>query len=210
MDFVPGKHFFEVGVEAARDLGYAVASFHGRSVAPLRGCLDEPHWTSYFRDRLVSQFNVAESSAPRPLVARLRVLLDKIYELGQSQAALLEGPGRCLVHGDLIPLNMMHGEQGCLFIDWELGRLDYPEWDLCALVKSLRFDTDSYATFRKCYGREVNEKRLRLVSLLHYANVALWRMAAFYGRGEYRDGSTLFLGELEEEVSWLEENSSSK
>lgn len=74
---------------------------------------------------------------------------------------------------------------------------------MISIDKAFRFEEGARERFENAYGRSLDSKKLRFFSLLHYANVALWRVCSFYVRGENRDIAEKFLTELDQEIAWI-------
>lgn len=206
MEFIPGTPLFEMDEQAAVAFGSALRQVHSTCITESGGLLEKPSWEEYYRNRLLTQFEFAKDKAPHSLCQEMGRLLQKIQGLGFRIADKPHEMQRVLIHSDLIPLNVIQGIQECKIIDWELGRIDFPEWDLCSVEKAFRFTKESKAAFYRAYQKEWDPSRFKLISLMHYSNVALWRMCSFYGRGENQKIKEKFLAELDQEIQWIREN----
>ncbi|HNY29509.1 MAG TPA: aminoglycoside phosphotransferase family protein [Fibrobacteria bacterium] len=203
MEHIEGEHRFELDVRSARLLGAALAAIHRTDLASLADFLEKPSWQDYFQDRLIPQLEEAREVAPSPQIRELQVFLERIRRLGQELDTRSLHGRSALVHTDIIPLNVIFQADRCRIIDWELARIDAPEWDLCSALKSFVFAPRARDALLDAYGTAPDPDRLRFVSLLHYANVALWRLCSFYRRGENQSIRAKFLRELDAEMDWI-------
>lgn len=203
LEHIAGEHRFELDDLDAARLGTALRCIHGTDLAKLKNSLESPSWSTYFQDRLLSQYAKAKDVAPSGQAQEMKRCLDRIHALGSDMKQNLSDRDKTLVHTDIIPLNAIFQEDRCRIIDWELARLDFPEWDLCSAFKSFSMAPSAKEALLKSYGRSLDQDRLRFVSLLHYSNVALWRLCSFYLRGENQSIKAKFLRELEEEIEWI-------
>lgn len=203
LEHVAGEHKFELEeVDAAR-LGTALRCIHDTDLAKLNSSLESPSWSTYFQDRLSSQYTKAKDVAPLGQVQEMKRCLDRIHAMGLDMQQNLSDLEKTLVHTDIIPLNVIFQEDRCRIIDWELARIDLPEWDLCSAFKSFSLSAPAEEALLRSYGRALDPDRMRFVSLLHYSNVALWRFCSFYLLGENQSIKTKFLRELDEEIEWI-------
>ncbi|MBK9577648.1 MAG: aminoglycoside phosphotransferase family protein [Fibrobacteres bacterium] len=203
LEHIAGEHRFELDDLDAARLGTALRCIHGTDLAKLKSSLESPSWSTYFQDRLLNQYAKTKDVAPSGQVQEMKRCLDRIHALGSDIQQNLSDRDKTLVHTDIIPLNAIFQEDRCRIIDWELARLDFPEWDLCSAFKSFSMAPSAKEALLQSYGRSLDQDRLRFVSLLHYSNVALWRLCSFYLRGENQAIQAKFLRELEEEIEWI-------
>ncbi|MCB9495429.1 MAG: aminoglycoside phosphotransferase family protein [Fibrobacteria bacterium] len=204
MEWVQGRHLHRLDRVAAAMLGRTLGGLHSRTRVDLPAQLASPSWADYLESRLESQWEQAREAAPSAMVEESRGFLRRLGTFAAGFGA--DDEGRCLVHTDLIPLNVVFTAEDCRIVDWELGRIDHPEWDLASLDKAFVFEPGARAAFDAAYGRLPDPDRLRLVGLLHYSNVALWRMCSYWVRGENRENADRFLAELDEEIEWIRRN----
>jgi len=203
IEYIAGEHKYKLNNDEAAQLGKALKSLHDTDVADLAGIVDRPSWEEYFHQRLMSQYLNAKGIAPSAQVDEIKSHLDKIYEFGISIKNKLSIQDAVLVHADIIPLNVIYESRRCRIIDWELARLDFPEWDICSVFKTFDFPGNSKTAFTEAYQKKIDEDRYLLISLLHYSNVALWRLHSFYCNGENADIKDKFLMELDAEIEWV-------
>lgn len=206
MEYLEGSHPFALDEQTAFSLGMALKQIHGVDIHEYRNRLESPKWDEYYRNRLLSQLSFAKKTAPDALCKAMDLLLQRIKALGEGLGPLWDEKDKVLIHSDLIPLNVIFSDGICKLIDWELGRMDYPEWDLCSVDKAFRFTIESRKQFYEAYQKEIDLDRYKLISLMHHSNVALWRMCSFYGRGENQQIKEKFLGELDQEIQWIQQN----
>ena len=205
-EHVGGVHMHTLDVRHARLLGERLRVLHSQPATVFEDVAERLDWRDYLASRIHGQLDLCRSIAPEPLVEAFVGIIDRIAALGGNLSDDLGGRTRSLIHGDLIPLNVLFtDDKGCL-IDWELARLDHSEWDLASVAKAFRFADDAQDAFWEAYGSVRNPDILGFVSLLQYCNVALWRACSYYVRGENRHIATKFLAELDDELLWLHAN----
>jgi len=203
VEYIAGEHKYRLSDDEAAQLGTALKTIHGTDVTDLAGIVESPSWKEYFHQRLMSQYLNVKGIAPSAQVDEIKSHLDKIYEFGSSIENKLSIRDAVLVHADIIPLNVIYENGKCRLIDWELARLDFPEWDICSVFKVFDFQGHSKDAFAEAYQKKIDEDRYLLISLLHYSNVALWRLHSFYCNGENADIKDKFLMELDAEIEWV-------
>lgn len=204
IEYVSGKHKYALDDNEAAQLGKVLKHLHGIDIGKLSGITEKLSWNEYFHTRLMSQYNNVKNIGPSSQINEMMRNLKKIHEFGIMIESSLSFQDAKLVHTDITPLNVIYGEYECKMIDWELARIDFPEWDICSIFKSFEFTETSRSAFLEAYQGKYDEKRYLLISLLHYSNVALWRLCSFYCKGENRRIRRKFLGELNDEIEWIE------
>jgi len=202
-EYIEGSHLYELNNTSASLLGNILNKIHSISITDLKDKLERPSWNDYFENRLMSQFNIAKAAAPKYQIDEISDCLQKISIYGKSIDKKLTAHSVSLIHSDLIPLNIIFNNIGCRIIDWELTRIDFPEWDICSILKAFKFTDDSITQFLNSYKIRIDQQILDFVSLMHYSNVVLWRMCSFYCRGENQSIKDIFLDELECELNWI-------
>jgi thiamine kinase-like enzyme len=205
LEHIAGEHRFELDDLDAARLGKALRSIHDTDLTKLKSSLESPSWSTYFQVRLLSQYAKTKDVAPLGQAQEMKRCLDQIHALGSDIQQNLSDLDKTLVHTDFIPLNVIFQEDRCRMIDWELARIDFPEWDLCSAFKSFSMTPSTKEALLQSYGRSLDPDRMRFVSLLHYSNVALWRLCSFYLRSENQSIKAKFLRELEEEIEWIKD-----
>jgi hypothetical protein len=121
--------------------------------------------------------------------------------------ASLENATRCrsLVHGDLIPNNIILDKNGVFrIIDWEGVRYDSPESDLATFVKAFNFTQKQIEDMLTSYSAPFNRKVFNFRLLTHYLQVISWRLGVqlqHISENEFEAA----LSTLENELSTAEE-----
>lgn len=83
-----------------------------------------------------------------------------------------------LVHGDLIPRNILFTSQNRVsIIDWEGARMDTPEADLATCIKAFGLHGEEQNLLIQAYGHPIDPAILDIRLLLHYLQVVAWRLA---------------------------------
>ncbi|GEM_PF-1741152 len=203
LEYEPGEHRFNLDAKSAQLLGQLLREVHLTSTTELASKIPTLNWQSYFNENLLAQLAEASRRAPHGLVCDVEDILYRVRQKCKENESIWNESSLVLVHSDLIPLNVVFRAQEVRFIDWELARLDFAEWDICSVRKAFHFVEDSYAQFLQGYGLPINTMRLQLVSLLHYANIVLWRLCSFYVRGEQQEKVEQFMKDLDDELLWL-------
>jgi thiamine kinase-like enzyme len=94
--------------------------------------------------------------------------------------------GDRLVHGDIIPENLIRGRSGLWLIDWEYGGIGIPEIDLASVMANADLDSDEAAAFLAAYGssdmQRVEQQRTALI-----VREALWCLTQMRHAGEAGD-----------------------
>jgi aminoglycoside phosphotransferase (APT) family kinase protein len=205
MEFVPGEHRFDLDGPSATTLGRALRQIHLQTNGSPFADLASPTLETYVHTRLIPQLDVSRLKAPPALHETVAAWVRDMLSMAALFDADRESSSahRCLVHTDVIPLNVIFKDSQAVLVDWELARFDFPEWDLASVEKAFRFGPDARVQFDRAYGLPIDAERLKLVSLLHYANVVLWRLCSFYARQENREHADFFLSELRDEMEWI-------
>ncbi|MGF7158811.1 thiamine kinase-like enzyme [Rhodoligotrophos appendicifer] len=60
--------------------------------------------------------------------------------------------GTCLVHGDIIPENLIRTEGGIMLIDWEYAGLGIPEVDLASIIANCDLTAPEIGNLLEAYG----------------------------------------------------------
>lgn len=205
LEHVVGKHNYVLNEQDARFLGNTLKCLHEIDVLQMPDKIETPTWKDYFNQRLMSQFEIVKYKAPHNQIHLINENLGKIYSFGNSIDYKLNCVDVKLIHSDLIPLNVIFESHGCRIIDWELARFDYPEWDICSVFKSFQFGDLAKKSFFESYQLKIDEDRYMLCALMHYTNVALWRLNSFYCKGENQAIKDKFLMEIDEEIAWVKD-----
>jgi len=192
---IPGRHPPGLGPKAAAELG--------RTLARLRQIDFGPHlawrsWREFVSDRIRTPL-AGCARAPEEALARISDALDR----AERKAAVgdrLDGLPRGVVHGDLIPLNLVERVRGAMWLlDWENPRLGSLCWDLAGVRKAFRLDAGAWETMIVSVGEVVPPECVDFADALQNLQVATWRIETWWGRGIHTAGS-LFLEELDREL----------
>ena len=203
-EYVPGIHLHRLDAKAASELGTALARLHSLPIGPFCGTLDQPTWRTYVQDRITALLEHSRAATPEPLHGEIRTMVALVVKQGERLNNRLEARRHCVVHTDVIPLNVIAtSDRGMVLIDWEWVRIDVPEWDLASALKAFPMEPDALAAFWEAYGMGNHPEILEFVSILNYLHIVAWRTCAFYADGEYRDVADKFLADLEVEMDWL-------
>jgi aminoglycoside phosphotransferase (APT) family kinase protein len=191
-----GEH--RTGLDPAR------AGALGRTIAVLREkargiSLEKGSWASFARNYIGGSLEGAKDGTPASLMARFESLLASLERFA-AVGNLLDALPAGLVHGDLIPLNLIEGPDGSFsLIDWEQARLASAAWDLAGARRSFRMEPDSFAAMRAGLGESLPDEAIEFAAALYNLHVAAWRADTWYGRSERHFGD-YFLIELEAEL----------
>ena len=131
----------EVGEAVTDALAATLAAVHGETAASagvkaLSGVLTgEPPWICIIGEQAETVMPNM-SGGVREVVAQLRAMPELLHGLAQLGR---QWPQRCLTHGDMKWDNVMVEEQGdgervLRLIDWELGNLGDPLWDVAGAL----------------------------------------------------------------------------
>jgi aminoglycoside phosphotransferase (APT) family kinase protein len=200
-EWLKGKHLFHLDLRSARALGKRLSQLHALPLDGLAPDLEVVEWNTHL-ERFRSRWARASLCIPLPLRHRFGSGLEGMEMLG-SKLAIQDA--MVVVHGDLIPLNLLFSLDGdCRLLDWELARIDHPAWDVASILKAFHFNTGALEAFFHGYGTRIEPATLSFFTGLESLRVALWRMEAFYVRGEFQDVAEQFLCELDEEIQQVE------
>lgn len=202
-EHVVGTHDHILDATKAELFGRVLGRLHALPVEHFGDVVPRTQWREYIATRIDTQWALCRESVPQWIQDEMPGLIAQIATLGNKLASHLEARAPSLVHGDLIPLNVLSTPDGCRLIDWELARIDSPEWDIASVLKAFEFPDGSIDSFWRSYDLPCDPDILRFVSLLQYCNVALWRCCSYYVRHENHDIAPKFLSELEQEIEWV-------
>jgi len=134
-----------VSTDVARQIGALLARWHARTV-------NAPSVTAPFLDRrafvelrIEPYYGAIEAAHP-----------DLASTIAQYAARLLE-PGRCLVHGDYSPKNLLVGDGRLWLIDFEVAHVGDPTFDLAFMLNHLflkaihRHEREPYREFASAF-----------------------------------------------------------
>lgn len=202
-EHLEGTHDMVLDEHRAEQFGRVLGRLHAQPVERFADVVQRTGWRDYVSSRILPQWEICREHVPLEIASEMPGLIQRIVRLGDTLAERLDSGTPALVHGDLIPLNVVFGSGGCRLIDWELARVDLPEWDIASVLKAFVFPDNSLDGFWSAYGAPCDPEVLRFVSLLQYANVALWRCCSYHVRGENSEIAPKFLAELHDEIAWV-------
>ncbi len=202
--FVEGAHPFQLDQTQAGALGRTLRAIHATETSAFGNFLEASDWEAYLGVRVKSQWERARADSPPKTHAEVGTMIAAAFALARKLALRLSERKHCLVHTDVIPLNVIATpEQSMVLIDWEWARKDMPEWDIDSALNSFKMDQAALAAFHEAYALGYDAEILEFVGILSRLNIVCWRLKAYYAEGEYRDKSASFLADLNEELNWL-------
>lgn len=171
--FVEGSHLFSLNNQQLEHLGKTIAIYHNSSYKQFNFPRDS--WLDFINVRI-----------PRPEQKNDELRLCEAFDLWIEQAKLRgamvyanrSSAQKVLIHGDLIPLNILFDkDNAATIIDWEGVRIDDAEADLATFIKAFRLTEDNKITFLSRYERQIDQTVLNFRLLLHYIQVIGWRLS---------------------------------
>ncbi len=172
LDPVDGEHPYVLDNALLSAAGRAIAAYHTGSAV-----IDEvpvEQGVSFITDRILQ----VERYGGR---VDYRERYEKIYGslLSYADQFPLGDRGRMvLVHGDLVPRNIISEPGGALrIIDWEGARYDIPEADLATIVKAYHIEGERRERLFAAYGLPVDHALFNFRLAVHYVQVLAWRLA---------------------------------
>lgn len=200
IEFVEGVHPPTLDTDAVRDIATVIAAYHTYAtpvpMVPAETC-------GGFIANSVMQ--VPGTCCQPDHLDRFNTLLTLVLRLARYFGSGNAHERNVLVHGDLIPLNIIADRFGFLkIIDWEGVRYDAPEADLATLVKAYRMDEMQREHLFAAYGLPVDRTIFTFRLAVHYLQVIAWRLAIQLPR-EREEHYTAAVAELEEEFAVAEE-----
>lgn len=206
--FVEGRHPFDCFESHLENMGRTVAAYHG--IVPSDNLIPEEDGRLFLKKRVLDLSGVSN-----PLTPRFQHALESVSRIADSDSGSIDSDDpsadrsskknrSVIVHGDLIPNNMIINKEGKLtIIDWEGARVDAPEADLATLFKAFHLRGESLRTFLSGYGLPVNPQRLWFRSLLHYLQVIAWRLKCQIPEAP-SESKTAFQQDCEQEMVYVE------
>ncbi len=196
IEYIEGTHPFALSEEQLVNFGSLIGGYHGyEQRVPM---VPVETYREFLANRILA---VTETGDNYEYYSRFHHLSTQAITLSEAMGEKLVASRVVLVHGDLIPGNIIVDRFGFLrIIDWEGVRYDAPEADIATLVKAFYLDEKEIALFEKGYGMPVDETMLYFRLAVHYLQVIAWRMAIQLPRE--KDGrNTAVKAELEEELT---------
>lgn len=196
--FIDGRHEYLPSAEKITTLAQSIAKYH--TYPRMLEQLDEEDGAEFINKRILP-VNMNDSN--RPYIDRYKSLFVKVgglceyYGRGQRK--------KVLVHGDLIPLNIMFTDNNSvIIIDWEGARYDEPESDIATLFKGWKLDAAQQESFLAAYNLPVSKKTLNFRMVLHYVQVIAWRLSIQLTGDNTEEQETEIMKEIEEELVFAE------
>ena len=173
LEFAEGRHPFVFQGDMMRNVGAVIARYHQIdepvAAVPVETC------RNFLENRILQVPGMLCRKAHLGMFNRCyRTALD----CTERMEPLLNSGRRVLVHGDLIPLNIIADRFGFLkIIDWEGARYDAPEADLATLVKAFGLNDAQTEELFAAYGLPVDRTVFLFRLAVHYLQVIAWRLA---------------------------------
>jgi aminoglycoside phosphotransferase (APT) family kinase protein len=196
LERIEGRHPYELDPDQARSLGACLRRI--RSVPLAR--LPQRTWRGFVEERILSPVrSLVGTSVPTEVVDRFHGLLARVEELRERGDDLdAHSPG--LVHGDLIPLNLIEDGHGSMhLLDWENPSRGPAAWDLAGIRKAFRLEGGAWNALLESVGEPVPTVLLDFAEGLLNLQVAAWR-AQIWWLQENRVAGEHFLEELDLEL----------
>jgi aminoglycoside phosphotransferase (APT) family kinase protein len=184
-------------------LTHASAHELGRTLAGLRkvefgSLLPSRAWWRFVEDRIRHPLSKA-GSAPPDLLDRFSRLIEQV-ERDPALGGLLDSLPPGVVHGDLIPLNLVEKPDGTFSVlDWENPGIGSACWDLAGVRKAFKLDPGAWEALVRALGEPVPEQAIDFADALQQLQVAAWRTETWWGH-ENRSAGAYFLEELGQEL----------
>jgi len=196
----PGTHRFTLSNDDLSALGKTIASYH----YPVRTLSGLPHETALsFVNNFLLPVPLQPCNATYTDQFTLLVLQTKSLLAAKHDPMMITSP--VLVHGDLIPLNILFTARNKVsIIDWEGARIDSPEADLATCIKAFRLNEEQQQQFLQAYGHPLDPVQLKVRSLVHYLQVVAWRLAIELPLSQETNQVERVEKEIEEELQYAE------
>lgn len=137
-------------------------------------------WKAFMEERILRPGSAGDWGTHfSELCDGMRSAGDLLYgDLLYRVLPVAERPLPVIVHGDLIPDNMLVLADGSIrILDWEGARLDEPEADLATAIKGFGLVGAARAALLRGYGLPLRGPVLEFRLALHALQVAGWRLA---------------------------------
>ena len=195
LERVDGLHPDRLTLASAYALGRTLAGLRKvdfGSLLPLRT------WRTFVADRIRHPLSKADSARPDQL-DRFSRLLERV-ERNPALGDLLDSMPAAVVHGDLIPLNLVEKPDGTFFVlDWENPGIGAACWDLAGVRKAFKHDAGAWNALVSSLDEPVPDECIDFADALQQLQVAAWRAETWWGRGIH-SGGAFFLEELDQEL----------
>ena len=197
---VSGIHPFELNDAALCAAGRAIASYH--TGVPKIDEVPEESGAGFITDRIL---RVRKFGGLHEFHERFDCLYTAVLVAARQEEMTPDYRKLVLVHGDLVPRNIIMHPSGVLrIIDWEGTRYDVPEADLATFVKAYHLEGTQRERFFDAYGLPVDRMLFDFRLAVHYVQVIAWRLAIQLPH-ERGDRYNEAIAELEKEFSTAEQ-----
>lgn len=199
LERIEGRHPERLDLPSTERLGEAL-----RALRQVDSAVDGDRlgWKDFAEDRIRSVVSKA-GSAPPEVVERF----DRLVEVAlgpEMPGPLLDALPGGVVHGDLIPPNVVEDRQGIMWVlDWENPRWGSICWDLASIRKTFPLLPGAWDALVRSVGEAVPLAALDFADALQQLQVAAWRVETWWDR-DIRSGGDFFLEEMSQELSRAE------
>ena len=195
LERVDGFHPDRLTVASAGELGRTLARLREVEFGSL---LPARSWRRFVEDRIRHPIS-RTTSAPPDLLGRFSLLLQALEE-NPASGDLLDSLPAAVVHGDLIPPNLLERTDGTFSVlDWENPGVGAACWDLAGVRKAFRLDPGAWEALVTALDEPVPGRCVDFADALQQLQVAAWRAETWWGRG-IRSAGAFFLEELDQEL----------
>lgn len=195
LERVGGEHVFELDAVSADALGRALSGLRAVEYGDL---LPRGSWTDFVADRIRLPLANA-GQVPSALRDRFDRFLDDLDSRGEA-GRLLDAGAAGVVHGDLIPPNVLRRPDGSMrVLDWENPRSGSAAWDLASVRKTFRLGDGAWEALLASVDSVPSGTAIDFADALQQLQVAAWRAETWWGR-RIRTAGEVFLRELEQEL----------
>ena len=176
MECIEGDHP-ETGTSGfPHRLGAAMATWH--RIPAFVDWLPRENWQTFLSERVLRPLAGDPDGVAFDLVCQTAFRTGEALYAHSTEKAVANGDLPVIVHGDLIPLNMLVRPDGSLCVlDWEGARLDEPEADLATAIVGCALSTEQVSELIQGYALPVDGAKLEFRLALHLLQIAGWRLA---------------------------------
>jgi hypothetical protein len=173
LELIPGTHLSTFDDDQLLNMGATIARYH--RVTPLPETIPVETCHDFCVNRILL---MEPKRATVRYRSRFRALCRQATRCMESVPFSSGDHPSVIVHGDLIPLNIILDPTGVFrIIDWEGVRYDAPEADLATFITALHLDERQTGLLLRGYGLPVSAAMLHFRLALHYLQVIAWRLA---------------------------------
>ena len=193
---IEGHHPYQLTAASARELGTTLARLRG---IQFNSDLTFQSWREFVTQRIRSPVSRCKT-APNDIHATFSALLEDV-ERCAFQGDALDALPIGVVHGDLIPLNILEKADGSIWVlDWENPRLGSACWDLAGVRKAFHPEPAAWQALLESVGTSVPPKTIDFAEALQNIQVAAWRAETWWTR-DIRTAGEFFLEEMRQELA---------